>query len=108
MRHLLWVRSQALNGRNLQLYLTTISQQYNDRGRDFAAMRDSLEASFKVFDSVSYQAGEQKVAVSGGKAEVSGEYRMRVVIRGKGMSLDGRERIRLAKEAGGWKIIAGL
>ena len=102
------VRSQALNRRNLPLYLTTISARYNDRGRDYAALRDSLEASFKIFESVSYQAGVQKVAISDNKAEVSGEYRMRVVIRGKEMSLDGREHIWLAREAGGWKIIAGL
>lgn len=108
VRQLLMVRSQALNNRNLQLYLTTISAQYSDHGRDFAAMRDSLEASFKVFERVSYQAGEQKVEIQGPKAEVSGEYRMKVVIRGREMSLDGKEHIRLAKEAGGWKIIAGL
>jgi len=102
------IRSQALNSRNMGLYLGVISPAYSDKGKDLVLLRDGLEAGFKVYDHVSYQADEQKVTINGKRAEVAGRYRMKVVIRGHEMVLDGTERLTLAKEADGWKIIAGL
>ncbi len=102
------LRSQALNRRDLPLYLSAISLNYRDRTRDFDALRGGLETAFSTYDSVSYQAGEQKLEINGNQAEVAGSYRMKVVIRGRDMVLDGKEHIRLARETGGWKIISGL
>ena len=101
-------RAQALNSRDLGMYLGVISPAYSDKGKDFDLLRDGLEAGFKVYDRVSYQSDEQKVTIDGKRAEVAGKYRMKVVIRGHEMVLDGTERLTLAKEADGWKIIAGL
>lgn len=102
------VRSQAMNARSINQYLTVISPAYGDRGKDLAQLRDGLEAGFKIYDSVYYQADEQKITIKGKQAEVAGTYRMKVVIRGKEMLLDGKEHLVLTKEADGWKIISGL
>lgn len=102
------VRAQAMNARNINLYLTVISPAYSDKGKDRAQLKDGLEAGFKVYDSVYYQADEQKVKIKGKQAEVAGTYRMKVVIRGREMVLDGKEHLLLAKESDGWKIISGL
>ncbi len=102
------MRAEALNARNVAQYMTVISPAYNDKGKDFARLRDSLETGFKVYDAVFYQADEQNVEFEGKKAKVNGTFRLKVVIRGKEMVLDGKEHLTLAKEAGVWKIIAGL
>lgn len=102
------LRAQALNARDLALYLSLISPAYNDGGKTFAGLRDGLEAGFKTYDTVSYRAEEQKVEIRGQRAEVTGGYCMKVVIRGHEMALEGRERITLAREPGGWKIVGGL
>lgn len=102
------LRAQAMNSRNINQYLTVISPAYSDRGKDLAQLRDGLEAGFKIYDSVYYQADEQKITIKGKQAEVTGTYRMKVVIRGKEMVLDGKEHLVLAKESDGWKIISGL
>jgi len=104
----LQMREQAMNTRNIKLYLMIISPAYSDKGKDRAQLQDGLEAGFKIYDSVRYQAGEQKLQIKGKQAEVTGTYRMKVVIRGKEMVLDGKEHLVLAKEPDGWKIIAGL
>ena len=101
-------RSQAINTRNINLYRTIISPAYSDKGKNRVQLQDGLEAGFKIYDSVYYQADEQKIAVKGKQAEVTGSYRMKIVIRGKEMVLDGKEHLILAKEHDGWKIVAGL
>lgn len=101
-------RAQALNARNPAQYLTIVSPAYNDKGKDLAKLRDRLEAGFKVYESVSYQADEQNVEIKGKRAVVNGTYRLKVVIRGREMVLDGKEHLTLSKEPDGWKIIAGL
>lgn len=108
IQRVMQVRAQALNTRNINLYLTVISPVYSDKGKDRAQLQDGLEAGFKIYDSVVYQADEQKVKIKGKQAEVTGSYRMKVVIRGKEMVLDGKEHLLLSKESDGWKIIAGL
>lgn len=104
----LQVRAQALNSRNLKLYLKVVSPEYSDRGKHFQELQDSLDAGFKIYDSVSYQSDAQQVTIDGKQAEVTGRYRLKVVIRGKEMVLDGKEHLKLAKGADGWKITAGL
>lgn len=104
----LQLRAQALNSRNLKLYLKVVSPDYNDRGKHFQELRDSLNAGFKVYDSVSYRSEAQQVKIDGKQAEVTGKYRLKVVIRGKEMVLDGKEHLKLVKGADGWKITAGL
>jgi hypothetical protein len=102
------VRAQAMNARNINLYMTVISPAYSDRGKDRTRLQEGLEAGFKVYDSLNYQADAQKITIKGRQAEMTGTYRMKVVIRGREMVLDGKEHLLLSKEADGWKVIAGL
>jgi len=102
------VRSQALNGRNLPLYLTVVSTAYNDSGKDYSALVAEVEAGFKNRGTAVYHADNYTVAVSGNRAEVRGGYRMKVAVGGREVLLDGEEHIILSREAGVWKITAGL
>ena len=51
---------------------------------------------------------DRKIEVSGRQATICGTYRITIVRKGKELNLEGVERIRLAKEADGWKIVGGL
>ena len=102
------VRSQALNGPNLPLYLTVVSPAYNDNGKDYSALIAEVEAGFKNRGTAVYQADNYTVAVSGNRAEVRGSYRMKVAVGGREVLLNGEEHIILSREAGVWKITAGL
>lgn len=104
----LQVRAQAINARNIDLYLTIISPDYSDKGKNMSQLQDGLETGFKIYDSANYQADEQKVIFKGNKAEVTGSYRLKVVIRGREMVLAGQEHLVLTRESGDWKIVAGL
>lgn len=85
-----------------------ISAGYHDKGKGLAGLKDGLEAGFKLYEKIDYVSQDQKVSIRGLKADVSGSYRMKVVIRGHEVMLAGKEHLQLVKEPSGWKITAGL
>ena len=101
-------RTNALNSRDISLYLSVVSIHYSDKGKNFAQLKESLEMNFRDFEQISYEPGPPTIAVDGDTAGSTGGYRMKAKVRGKEMTLDGTEHIRLAKEPEGWKIIAGI
>ena len=101
-------RGNALKSRNLSLYITVISPDYNDKGKDYVRLREGLEKNFRDYEQLSYEAGSRSITIDGNSAESVGSYRMKVRVRGKEMTLNGTEHLRLVKEPEGWKIIAGI
>lgn len=101
-------RQQALNRKDIALYLSLISPAYNDKNKDFSAEKRELEASFTAFDRIAYRPAGRSIDISGAQATISGTYRLTVTIKGKELELEGEEHIRLAKGTDGWKIIGGL
>ena len=104
----LTIRANALNSRDVSQYLTVVSTHYSDNGKSFVQLKESLEKNFKDFEQVSYVPGTPSITIHGQSAESVGGYRMKVRIRGKELSLNGTEHLRLSKEPEGWKIIAGI
>ncbi|MEI7818307.1 MAG: hypothetical protein WCI45_14070 [Desulfuromonadales bacterium] len=102
------IRANALNSRDLSSYFSVISLQFNDKGKDFSQLKKDLEKNFSDFKQISYEAGTPAITISGASAKTVGNYRMKVLVRGKEIALNGIEHIQLAKEPGGWKIIAGI
>ncbi|HBA73253.1 MAG TPA: DUF4440 domain-containing protein [Geobacter sp.] len=101
-------RSRALNSRDISLYLSSVSPDYSDKGKDFPRLRESIASNFNNVEKLSYQPVEHTISIHGNRAEVSGTYRMKISARGKELALDGSEHIKLARGPEGWKIIAGL
>ena len=101
-------RQQALTAKDIKLYLTVISPAYNDKGKDYATETRELETNFRTFERINYRSLDRKIEIDGQQAIVSGTYRITIVRKGQELSLEGSERIRLAKEADGWKIVGGL
>ena len=106
--HALATRADALNSRDMPQYISVVSSHYSDKGKDFAQLKENLGENFRDFEQFSYEAGTPSVTVAGNSAESVGSYRMKVRVRGKDMTLNGVERLRLVKEPEGWKIIAGI
>ena len=101
-------RQQALLHKDVNLYLSIISRHYQDKGVDFTAKKKELESNFAVFDRIDYRSDGIAIDVTGGRATISGNYGLKVFIKGKELKLAGKEELRLVKESGGWKIVGGL
>jgi hypothetical protein len=102
------IRGAALNTKNLPRYVAVISHSYNDKGKDFTRLTEELKNNFAKFDRIAYEADTPSITVNGATADAAATYRMKVVVQGKELSLKGTERLRLAREPEGWKIIAGI
>ena len=101
-------RQQALLHKDIKLYLSIISRNYLDKGVEFAAKKKELEANFSAFDRIDYRSDGITVNISGSRATISGNYGLKVFVKGKELRLAGKEELRLEKEPGGWKITGGL
>ncbi|MDU0459360.1 MAG: nuclear transport factor 2 family protein [Geobacteraceae bacterium] len=101
-------RSRALNSRDVPLYLSSVSPDYSDKGKDFPRLKESITSNFNNIEKLSYQPLEHEISISGNRAEASGTYRMKIITRGKELVLDGAEHLKFARGAEGWKIVAGL
>lgn len=101
-------RAGALNARDMSRYFTVVSPHYLDKGKNFVQLKENIEKNFRDFEQLSYEAGTQTITIDGNSAESVGSYRMKVRVRGKEMTLNGTEHLRLIKEQEGWKIIAGI
>lgn len=101
-------RQKALNTRDINGYVALLSRNYRDGQKDYAAKKQELESSLAAFDRVSYRPLKRTVAVNGDTATISGEYVLKVQLRGRTMEFPGKEEIRLVNEAGSWKIVGGL
>lgn len=101
-------RYQALATRNVGLYLTLLSRNYHDKGKDYDRKARELADSLVNSDGFACQGSIEEIDVTGDHAVVRGAYTMRVRIKGQQLALQGNETILLQREAGGWRITGGL
>jgi hypothetical protein len=108
IRDLLAERQQALNARNLERYVAILSPGYRDKGLDYAGKRTELAQTLASWDEINFTADPYRITIQGSSARAKGTYRLRVARSGKKLELGGEEELRLAREAGTWKITGGL
>jgi len=101
-------RYQALAARNVGLYLTLLSRNYRDNGKDYNKKAGELADTLVNSDGLAYQGAIEEIDVTGDHAVVRGSYTMRVRIKGQTLALQGEDTIRLQRETGGWRITGGL
>lgn len=102
------IRQQALNNRDLSLYMTVISPGFKNGNKDYRQLQSELASGFKRYEQLSYRSDPVNVSISGDRAQVEAGYELRVKLAGKETVLHGVEHLTLVREAGEWKIIAGL
>ncbi len=101
-------REEALRKRDLSLYLACISESYQDKGEDFAALQRRVAESFRLFDGIDYVSRGRSVKIDGNEARVFQEFDLSTIKGDKKSSYSGKESLLFQKEGGGWKIVKGL
>ena len=74
-------RQEALQTKDLSLYLSCISTAYEDKEEDFSRLQKRIEGYFKNFDRISYSSWDRSVQIDGETATVIQQFYLEV---GKG------------------------
>lgn len=101
-------RQEALQKRDLSLYLSCISKAYQDKEEDFNRLQKRIEGYFKTFDRISYSSWDRSVQIDGETATVVQQFYLEVEKGEKKNRYSGKEALFLKKEGKGWKITKGL
>jgi hypothetical protein len=101
-------RQEALQKRDLSLYLSCISKNYQDKEEDFNRLGKRIDGYFKTFDQISYSSWDRSVQIDGEKAIVFQQFHLEVEKGGKKNSYSGKEILLFKKEGKEWRIIEGL
>jgi ketosteroid isomerase-like protein len=108
IERLLVQRAEAFQKKNLALYLSCISKDYQDKEEDFEKLKNRISGYFETFDRIDYNAWDQSIQVEGKNATATQKIRIEVEKQGRKNQHSGREVLHLRKEGGEWKIISGL
>jgi ketosteroid isomerase-like protein len=101
-------RQEALQKRDLSLYLSCISKNYKDKEEDFNRLEKRIGGYFKTFDQISYSSWDRSVQIDGETAIVSQQFHLEVVKGEKKNRYSGKEALFFKKEGREWRIIKGL
>ncbi len=102
------VRAEALEHRNLELYMSVVSPEYRHKGKDVAQVRQNIQESFEVFDQIVYRSYDRKVWFFGTTATVQQQFSMETEFMDEPRSFGGTERFEMVRASEGWKITKGL
>jgi hypothetical protein len=101
-------RQEALQKRDLSLYLSCISKAYQDKEEDFSGLRKRIEGYFKTFDRITYSSWDRSIQIDGEAATVIQQFYLTVEKGEKKNGYSGKEGLFLKKEGRDWKIMKGL
>ena len=101
-------REEALGRRDLSLYLSCISKDYQDKDEDIGQLQRRIEGYFKSFDRIDYAHWDRSIDIEGETASVIQQFNLEVEKGGKKSRYSGKEALFLKKEGRRWKIIRGL
>jgi hypothetical protein len=101
-------RQEALQKRDLSLYLSCISRAYQDKEEDFYRLQKRIEGYFKTFNRITYSSWDRSVQIDGETSTVTQQFYLEVEKGEKKNHYSGREVLFLKKEGKAWKIIRGL
>jgi hypothetical protein len=101
-------RQEALRKRDLSLYLSCISNAYQDKEEDVDRLQKRIERYFKTFDRITYSSWDRSVQIDGGTSTVIQQFYLEVEKGEKKNHYSGQEILFLKKEGKEWKFIKGL
>jgi ketosteroid isomerase-like protein len=108
IERLLAQRAEAFQKKNLALYLSCISKDYQDKEENFEKLKNRVSGYIETFDRMDYNAWDQSIQVEGKNATAIQQFRIEVEKKGNKNQYAGREILCLRKAGGEWKIISGL
>jgi len=101
-------REEALQKKDLSLYLSCISKSYQDKDEDFSRLQNRMEGYFKTFDRIEYSGWDRSIQIEGDQVRVTQQFFLRVERAGKRNRYSGKEALFLKREGRQWRIIKGL
>ncbi len=101
-------RQEALQKKDLSLYLSCISKAYQDKEEDFGRLQTRIEGYFNTFDRISYSSWDRSVHIDGETATAVQQFQLEAEKGEKKSRYSGKEALFLKKEGKEWKIIKGL
>ena len=101
-------RQEALQKKDLSLYLSCISRAYQDKEEDFSGLEKRIDGYFKTFDRIAYSTWDRSVEIEGNTATVIQQFYLETEKGEKKKSYSGKEALFFKKEGKEWKIIKGL
>ena len=101
-------RQEALQKRDLSLYLSCISNAYQDKEEDAYRLQKRIEGYFKTFDRITYSSWDRSVQIEGDTSTVIQQFYLEVEKGEKKNHYSGKEVLSLKKEGKEWKFIKGL
>jgi hypothetical protein len=101
-------RQEALQKRDLSLYLSCISNAYQDKEEDVYRLQKRIGGYFKTFDRITYSSWDRSVQIDGETSTVIQQFSLEVEKGEKKNHYSGKEVLFLKKEGKEWKIIKGL
>ena len=108
IRQILQQREEALQKKDLALYLSCISKSYQDKNENYEHLKNRIQGYFKSFDRIEYSSWDRSIQVDGESATVIQQFRLEVEREGKRQHYTGRELLFLEKEGRDWRIMRGL
>ena len=106
--HILNQRQEALQKKDLSLYLSCISKAYRDKEEDFERLQKRIGRYFDTFDRISYSCWDRSFQIDGETAIVTQQFYLEVLKAEKKNHYSGKEVLFLKKEGKGWRIMKGL
>ena len=101
-------RQEALQKKDLSLYLSCISRAYQDKEEDFDRLQKRIEGYFKTFNRISYSNWDRSVQIDGEMATAIQQFQLEVEKGEKKNRYSGKEAFLLKKEGKQWRMIKGL
>jgi len=101
-------REEAFQKKDLSLYLSCISKEYQDKDEDFNRLQNRIGGYFKTFDKIRYTSWDRSIHFEGETARVVQQFHLEVEREGKRNRYSGKEALFFRKEGRKWKIIKGL
>ncbi len=101
-------RQEALRKKDLSLYLSCISDAYQDKEEDVSRLQKRIESYFKTFDRITYSSWDRSVQIEGGTSTVTQQFSLEVEKGGAKKVYSGKEALFLKKEGKEWRFVKGL
>jgi len=108
IRQTLNQRGEAFKKKDLSLYLSCISKDYQDRDGDVSQLQKRMEGYFKTFDRIEYDYWDRSLQMEGEVATVIQQFHLEVEKGEKKNRYSGKEAFLMRKEGKHWKIVKGL
>ena len=108
IRQILNQRGEAFKKKDLSLYVSCFSKEYQDKDGDLSTLRKRMEGYFKNFDRIDYGYWDRSIQIEGETATATQQFHIEVEKGGGKNRYSGKEAFLLGKEGKHWKILRGL